>query len=378
MNPRTTLCLALAACLAAAGCTSSPAASSSARAAHATSTFTATAAGHAAWTASVPFDAAARPAESLYAQHAVAHPDYYNALDQLVDAAPLAHVTFNVTFDPKYGPFLADIAGLHPADAYWILSVDGVASEVGMQEVHVQAGQRLSWALTPSSEGSPSGSSGASLSAQPSAAGARGLTLAPIAPTKEASVVVHGSGGMGAVALVVRNHGNQSIVQATRDGTAWSATVPLAFGESTLDASAADGSHATATAVRLAKATLQVKYTAQPTHSDSSDDVWFDLDNQTSKPLYQGKDVQHPDKFTVHDLMRVWEASTGNTVTYEYHSGLGYAPIQFDGVGNPLGLGSTAPPYWCYKLDGATADFGISLQQVQPGQTVTWEYAGCA
>ena len=45
-------------------------------------------------------------------------------------------------------------------------------------------------------------------------------------------------------------------------------------------------------------------------------------------------------------------------------------------VGQPLT--SSAPPYWCYKLNGATADLGISLQTMAPGDVVTWEYAGCA
>ena len=84
----------------------------------------------------------------------------------------------------------------------------------------------------------------------------------------------------------------------------------------------------------------------------------------------------HPPHATVHDLMVAWSTATGKAIDYSFFDGLGFSPDKIDGVGQPLT--SAAPPYWCYTLNGAHAEFGISLQQLNPGDVVAWDYGACA
>lgn len=168
-------------------------------------------------------------------------------------------------------------------------------------------------------------------------------------------------------------------VDVAQDG-AWSLAVPVAGGRTNLTVTAETGAEtaqATVLAVRLLSATLEVLFTAAvPPHPDVADLVWYDPDGHASAPAYEGTTMAHPPHANVHDLMVSWSTATGKEIVYSYFDGLGFSPDEIDGVGQPLT--STAPPYWCYTVNGATADFGISLQELNAGDVVTWEYGACA
>lgn len=161
---------------------------------------------------------------------------------------------------------------------------------------------------------------------------------------------------------------------------AWTLAVPVAGGRTNLTVTAEAGvgtAQATVLAVRLLSATLEVLYTsAVPPHPDVADLVWYDPDGYASAPSYEGTTMAHPPHANVHDLMVSWSIATGKDIVYSYFDGLGFSPDKIDGVGQPLT--SAAPPYWCYEVNGQTADFGISLQELNEGDVVTWEYGACA
>ena len=201
-----------------------------------------------------------------------------------------------------------------------------------------------------------------------------GVTVDPPAPTQTETATVTGS--VNQAARVSIDGGPGIDVQAGR----WSLeSQPLAFGHTPAKVRVEDGVHSVGvdvTFVRLASGTFEALYTAYPIHDDTSDVVWYDPGTLASLPLYEGKGTARADTFSVHDFMAAWSAATGREVEYSYSESFGFGVNKIDGVGQPLD--SSAPPYWCYKLNGETADLGISLQTMAPGDVVTWEYAGCA
>jgi hypothetical protein len=247
------------------------------------------------------------------------------------------------------------------ATAYWALSFNGQEASSGMDEILLADGDVVTWTYTPLGNSSSS------------ASGPK-LTVDAPAPTQEAMLMLTGTLDRDARLSVT----GAKAVDA--EAGSWMVHVPIDVGHTPLTITADDGSSSTqlqVVAVRLASATFQAKFTmAVPPHSAVDDLVWYDPAAMVSASLYNGTDVQHPPAATVHDLMVTWSNQTGKGIVYSYFAGLGFSPDKIDGVGQPLT--SSAPPYWCYKLNGATSDFGISLQEVHPGDVVTWEYAGCA
>jgi len=199
------------------------------------------------------------------------------------------------------------------------------------------------------------------------------LRVDPVQPTQGDAVTLTGQVERDAT-VSIRNGPS---LQAAKG--AWTLKVPLAdFGQTRATLVADDGAATQAVdlvLVRLASATFETKYTAYPAHEDGTDTVWFDPSVHASLPMYDGKSAPRADQYSVHDLMVDWTAQTGTAIEYGYSESFGFSVSKIDGVGQPVD--AALPPYWCYKVDGATADFGISLQPLLPGQTVTWEYAGC-
>jgi hypothetical protein len=201
-----------------------------------------------------------------------------------------------------------------------------------------------------------------------------GVTVDPPAPTQTETATVTGS--VNHDARVSLDGGPSIDVKSGR----WSLTTqPLAYGQTATRLRVEDGVHsvvANVTFVRLASGTFQAKYTAYPVHSEIRDTIWFDPSLRASLPQYDGKAAPRATTFSVHDFMVVWTTQTTKEIEYSYGDSFGFGVNKIDGIGQPLD--SSAPPYWCYKLNGATADLGISLQPMAPGDVVTWEYAGCA
>lgn len=316
--------------------------------------------------ADVSSDLSSRPTQPLYDEARIRHADAYTAHDQLEDwskktGQPYTATPFNGSFGAGY--FLTSIAGV-TADgttAYWSLSVNGESSAVGMSEARLKEGDTVTWTYTPTATGSAG--NGSTL----------GLVVNPVQPTQGDVLDLTGTVARDAT-LSLR--GGPTL--ETKAGN-WTLRIPLADVGQTVATLTADDGTATQSIdlvlVRLASATFEAKYTASPGHADSSDLVWYDPDTFASASLYEGTDTQHPTHFTVHDFMVTWTNQTGTPVEYGGPGSFGFSVNKIDGIGQPLS--SSLPPYWCYKINGASADLGISLQAVQPGDVVTWEYAGC-
>ena len=321
--------------------------------------------------ADVASDLASRPTAAQYAKDRIAHKDGYTAHDQLEDwsrhgGQPYAATAFNSSFGAGY--FLKAIGSVSAdgTHAYWSLAVNGALSDVGMSDAVLKDGDTITWTYTPvAAAGNGSSSSPVK------------VTVAPVAPTQGDKATVAGTVDRPTKLTVMASVGDavgfQTTVQADK---AWSAQVPLAYGHNSVEAFAADGGAANVTIVRLASGTFVAKYTAYPIHPDTTDTVWYDPGTFASAPQYAGKSAPRADTFSVHDFMADWTAQTGKAIEYGYSDSFGYSVSKIDGVGQPVT--ASAPPYWCYKLDGQTADLGISLEPFAPGQTLTWEYAGCA
>lgn len=207
-----------------------------------------------------------------------------------------------------------------------------------------------------------------------------GLQVDPVVPTSQAKVTLTGTLDHPARLLVIGQRAGVTLFQNESEARgAWTMETPdLPYGQTEIKVIADDG-HAVAranlTVVRLAPFTFDVLYASYPAHSDSHDDVLLDIDAEESSPAYEGRDVAHPPHATVHDLMMAWSRQTGLVVDYDYGMGFGYAATHFDGVGQPLS--SALPPYWCYKLNGQYASLGLSLQKVEPGDVIAWDYGTC-
>ena len=152
-------------------------------------------------------------------------------------------------------------------------------------------------------------------------------------------------------------------------------TQKLDYGQTPTKVRVEDGVHSVVvnvTLVRLASVTIDVVYTASvPPRASSSDTLWMDVDAFPSAPAYAGKPRPHPDFADVHDAMVWWETVTGNTVTYSYDEAFDFGVDKINGAGNALDAGE--PPYWGYKVNGSTADKGITLMPIAPGDVITWE-----
>jgi hypothetical protein len=316
--------------------------------------------------ATVEAAAGSHPAAEQRAAHNAPTPPFYTAFDQIEQWSAAAHVPVEASYSASFGFFLAKVAGLpaSASEAYWSLSVNGTASQVGMEQVPVVAGSRITWTLTPLTPATASTSSALALQA-PARVETRG-TAAFVNGTATPGVQLTVRGGPGAPTL--------------RSDGAWTYRIEPQYGRTNLTFTADDGHaarQANVTVVRLASATFEAKYTmAVPPHAASTDLVWYDPDERASAPLYAEKGVPHPPLANVHDLMVTWTRQVGTLVDYGYSSSFGFSVLKIDGTGAPLSNGT--PPYWCYKVNGQTSGLGITLQPVAPGDTVTWEFAGCA
>ena len=243
-------------------------------------------------------DLSSRPTADRYAQDGIPHPDGFTAHDQLeawsrASGTPYEASSFNSSFGAGY--FLTSIAGV-TADgttAYWALSINGQASDVGMSEAILAEGDSVTWTYTPV--------------------------------------------------------GDVETLEAPEPAAA----VPVA----------------------LSEATFNVVFTAEPGHTATSHKVLFDPARLSSAPMYEGTETERATTYSVHDLMVDWTAQTGIAIEYSGPGAFGFGVEKIDGVGQPLS--SSLPPYWCYTINGETADLGISLQTVAPGDVVEWEYSTC-
>lgn len=155
--------------------------------------------------------------------------------------------------------------------------------------------------------------------------------------------------------------------------------VALDFGRTNVTITADDGINTVSEsfmAVRLAPATFEVDYGAASSKAEVHDDLWLDIHAFHSASMYEQEGGEHPGFPNVHDVMVFWEQETGHVVEYGYSQGFqSFSVSRIDGEGNPLT--ASAPPYWCYDINGEPASLGITLEPFTPGDTIRWELGAC-
>ena len=156
--------------------------------------------------------------------------------------------------------------------------------------------------------------------------------------------------------------------------------VALGYGRTNVTITADDGTSTareTFVAVRLAPATFEVDYGVASSKAEIQDELWLDIHAFHSAALYTQQGGDHPGFANVHDVMVFWEQDKGHTVEYGYSEGFqSFSVSRVDGEGNPLT--ASAPPYWCYDINGEAASLGITLEPFTPGDTIRWELGACA
>lgn len=88
------------------------------------------------------------PSAPYYGQNEVMHPGTYTAFDLTVQWAEAADVTLDVGYSAEFGFFLNAIDGVGydpETGEFWSLWVDGVMSDVGMDQVIVEDGMTVLW-----------------------------------------------------------------------------------------------------------------------------------------------------------------------------------------------------------------------------------------
>ena len=305
--------------------------------------------------ADVASDLSSRPTAGAYSQAGIAHVDGYTAHDQLQDWKGSGGLDFTAeSFNGSFGSgfFLTSIGGVAAdgSSAYWSLSINGEASDVGMSDAILRDGDTVTWTYT---------SVGALASTDPDPIG---VTVDPPVPTQGETATVTGS--VNKDALVSIDGGPSQDVKAGR----WSlVTQALAFGQTATKVVVDDGVHSivvNVTLVRLAPATLSAQFPLVPPQAAIQDDIWFDIDAYLSKPLYDAAGVEHPPHPNVHDALVAW----GRAIEYSGPGEFGFGVESIEGQGYFSD--------WCYSINGESAPLGITDMEFKPGDVIAWH--GCA
>lgn len=159
----------------------------------------------------------------------------------------------------------------------------------------------------------------------------------------------------------------------------WNVTLDLEPGQTLVNITA-DNGHISRTAqhtiVREVAATVHVAYNGYPGASDTTHAIWIDPDALLSAPLYEAEGGEHPGFANVHDLLVAWEAQAGGEIEYGWSESFGFSVNRINGAGNPVT--ASAPPWWCYGIEGRDSILGITLEPFEPGMVMTWDLGTCS
>lgn len=185
----------------------------------------------------------------------------------------------------------------------------------------------------------------------------------------------------GPVVATLRLNGTEVFAGEVSDRGAWD--LPLPYGRTPFEYAITGPGVSlgeTLELVRLGGTVLRIDYGvfhpgSQGAPRTESHEIWIDVDARPSEAQYVANGTTHIDGFTAHDQLVVFENLTGKKVEYEYFASFqGFAVNRIDGAGSPIT--SDTPPWWCYDVNGASAD-GISIQRIEPGDEVDWNLGGC-
>lgn len=185
----------------------------------------------------------------------------------------------------------------------------------------------------------------------------------------------------GPVTVTLRFNGTLLDSRIVEGRSEWNLTLP--YGRRDLNVSfQATGltQHHNVSLVRLGSTLLRLDYGSyHPSYPGTPRkeqlEIWIDVDDRPSAPLYAAVKAQHKDAFVAHDQLVLFEALAKKKVEYRWNPSFQQFSVdRIDGAGNPVT--ASAPPWWCYKVNGKSAD-GITIQVVRPGDVVDWNLGTC-
>ena len=186
----------------------------------------------------------------------------------------------------------------------------------------------------------------------------------------------------GPVTVTLRLNGTVFLEETIEAARTW--TIPLAYGRTPFEAHflAPGLDHAQAlTLTRLGATRITIDFgvfhpNSQGQPSSIVHDLWIDVSDRPSAPMYAKQSTKNLDAFTAHDQLMVFEETTGKKVEYGWNANFKQFGVdKIDGAGNSVS--ASAPPWWCYSVNGKSAD-GISIQRIVPGDAVVWRLGTCS
>lgn len=126
-----------------------------------------------------------------------------------------------------------------------------------------------------------------------------------------------------------------------------------------------------------AEASLTIDFNGQGHDPDvQTHTVGFDPGHRPALLVYQERDVEHPDAYTVHDLLVQWSEDEGVPVETGYFDGLGFTLDAVDGVAGAFS--DTECWFWSLSVDGEASELGMGEVEVRDGTAVAWTYTDCS
>jgi len=126
-----------------------------------------------------------------------------------------------------------------------------------------------------------------------------------------------------------------------------------------------------------AEASLTIDFNGQGHDPDTwTLTVGFDPSHRPALLEYDGRDVEHPDHYTVHDLMVQWSEDEGVPVQTGYFDGIGFSLDAIDGVAGDFSDGACW--FWSLSIDGEASEVGMGEVEVRDGTAVAWTYTDCS
>lgn len=150
----------------------------------------------------------------------------------------------------------------------------------------------------------------------------------------------------------------------------WNHTYKPSFGHDDVVITADDGTSTTNTTVQVRRnmqVTVEVDYDPASGREDTSHTLWWDFGGLRSlhdDPTYEDCDQPHPGQPNAHDALLDFEDASGTD--------LGFTPCGQFGVGIDSVDGYTSASYWCWLVNGETAELGISLLELEDGDVFTF------
>ncbi len=145
----------------------------------------------------------------------------------------------------------------------------------------------------------------------------------------------------------------------------WNYTYAPPYGHDTVTVTADDGKttgSTTVLVVRNKQLTVEVDYDPASGRTDTTHTFWWDFGGLRSlyeDGSYHGCAQPHPGRPNAHDALLDFEDASGIDI--------GFTPCGQFGVNTETIDGYASPGAWCFQVNGETAEFGVSLLELEDG-----------